>query len=281
MFPAPVAATSTTRSPLLTAVSTVPNSSQPYKVTESLSGGVYTITCVSSTVAQLTFLLSDNTLFKTQTSSGTVQITMSLPASAYYIKTNTGTNINVTVTQNSFSPVTSQITAGSLETLTTSGTYTSTGMRWVVLFGGGYPGGGGGPGYPGSGGSSGKMIESPFYCGGSVAYTVGAGNGGTSTFGTLSSDAAGYSQAGQGGSISPTYTFVKTGSTGGGGGGSPYFASGGGNGQIGTGGGGPGGYLEGPGQPGTGYAAGGGQCGFGGGSGGSGSQGVIYLVASN
>lgn len=269
----------------------------PYNSTVSLEAGIYTITCASSTLAEVAFYSGNTFLTSAKTVSGTVSVNISSAATNVSYWINTGTNIVISM-QKTGSLFSNTAPSGTLDTLTTSGTYTQTGKAWVVCVGGGGSGSAFYGGWSGSGGGSGGVASGVVNLTGSLSYTIGAGGtggvtafgtaGGTTTFGSVSATggqpggAGSYNTGGAGGSpgggsgagytnqtnyasAAPDYSFVKTGTTGGGRG-SGYGPYGSG---IGTGGA--------DNSPGTGYGSGGG------GSTGSvtsfaGAPGVIYVL---
>ena len=277
----------------------------------SLTPGVYTITCASATITNLEFWNTETTLVTTATTvGGTVSINLASSVDRIRLWTDTGSSvvISIALTANALS----NSISGTLDTLTTSGTYTGTstsGYGYVVMVGGGGGGGSytGGSGIGGGGGGSGGIRSFKTTITGSMAYTIGAqgngapngGNGnagGATTFagltangggaglisgsggagGTPDGGAGGGNLQGGGGSASSLYPFVKSGSTGGGGGGAGGGTNGGGSG-IGTGG--ASGSSNQNGQAGSGLGSGGGGAQSGGSRlGGDGRPGVVYVL---
>jgi hypothetical protein len=270
-----------------------------------ITAGVYRFTCVSSTVATIYFYNGSALLTTAVTSSGTVDVSLSTAPTKVAFFTNTGSNVLITFTFLA-APLSSGAN-GTVDTLTTSQTYTQTGPAFVVVVGGG--GGGAGTnssygGYKGGGGGSGGVQSSTYTLTGSTVVTIGAagnksgtgndGNaGGATTFGNLTSNGGGggspYEGGGLGGtpggvdggkynysagqeSTASSYPFVVSGTTGSGskGGDSRTYGSG-----IGTSG--PGGANGGDA---TGYGSGGGGGGNGGtnSTGGNGRPGVVYVL---
>ena len=271
-----VAATTNALAPASSVTAAAANT--PYNSTVSLESGIYTITCASSTIAEVAFYSGNTFLTSAKTVSGTVSVNISSAATnvSYFI--NTGTNIVISM-QKTGSLFSNTAPSGTLDTLTTSGTYTQTGKAWVVCVGGGGSGAGNSSGWSGGGGGSGGVASGVTNLTGSLSYTVGAGGaggvsgqgtaGGTTTFGSVSAtggqpggigsyntgglggspgggQGAGYTNQTNYASAAPDYSFVKTGTTGGGRG-SGYGPYGSG---IGTGGADS--------LPGTGYGSGGG-----------------------
>jgi hypothetical protein len=184
--------------------------------------GIYTVSCVSSTVTTVEFYSGSTLVLTAVTSSGTVSVNLGSTTDRIRLFTNTGTNIVVTITQTA-NVLVNNISAV-LDTISTVGssTYTGTsasGFGHAVLVGGG----GGGAGYwvnPASGGGGGGACYKIVALTGSMPVTIGAGG----TSGPLST-------AGGGGGTS---TFAGMTATGGGGGGAT--TSPGGSGGTGTGG---------------------------------------------
>jgi hypothetical protein len=143
----------------------------------SLEPAIYTVTCTSTTVAKVYFYSSLTNLVTTATTvSGTVTIQIGSTVDRVRLWTDTGSNIVVTITK-----VAAALTngfSGTLDTITSSGTYTGTsasGYGYAVLVGGG--GGGGGAkwnvGY-GTGGASGAVCNKLVQLTGSMPVTIGA-----------------------------------------------------------------------------------------------------------
>lgn len=287
-----------------------------YSVPVSMDPGLYTITCVSSTIANVTFYRNNTPIATVATSSGTVDYVLGQSATTILFYTNTGSNITINFERKFYSLPTGAV-SGTLDTLTTSGTYTQTGRSVVVGLAGGQKGANGGLcgvvnacGGGSGGASGGRFGPTQVELTGNMSYTIGAGGtgashalGGSTTFAGQTATSGGTGSSGvQGGgvgfnnpgSIGPFPPVIGTGTTGGGGKGGWFYetyyvngSTGAGNGGIGKGGDGGNTVSSGTapnGGVGTGYAAGGG----GGGSvrassgtpgtGGDGSQGVIYVL---
>jgi hypothetical protein len=269
------------------------------------AAGTYTVTCTASTITKIYFFLGNTLVTTASTSSGTVTVNLATPADRVRLFTDTGTSILVTITQTG-NAVVSNI-SGVLDTLTGSGTYTTTstsGLAYAILIGGG--GGGGGlnnilngaaSAGGGAGGISEKLIELtgnlPYVVAGSVARQI---TNTASTFAGMTAN--GGSGSIQGGNFGAGGTatggdFNTTGASG-----ANSVSSNGGTGGVrvappnfkfvnnsaGTGGtGGP--YAGGAGSAGTAGAlgnggGGGGEAGGGNnnGSGGAGGAGVLYVL---
>jgi hypothetical protein len=159
--------------------STVATANLQYKAVQSLSAGIYTITTTSTgSQATITFYGSTGASFATATtSSGTLTYNLASPASGYYIQIDTGSNIIVSLALTGNSVTGTQL-SGTLDTITTSGTYNQTGLLYVLACAGGAGGAGGGAG--GAGGAGGSIASGFVVANGPTTVTIGAaGNGGT------------------------------------------------------------------------------------------------------
>lgn len=205
----------------------------------NLSAAIYTVSCISSSTAIVDFWASDNSLITSVTTvSGTTTANLTGPCSRITYRVTSGTNVRIAI-QLTGSFVGSG-TTGTLDTVTSSGTYTpaAPGIAKVVIIGGGAGGFNGGQSGQygvvngGAGGGSGYAnILDMQLTGNAISVTLGAGGaaggaGGTTTF-------TGFTAAGGSGSTG--------GSNGGAGGGIdvngyPYGGGGGGaNGSPGSG----------------------------------------------
>ena len=285
---------------------TVPFATKQYKLIKNFDAAVYTIT-TSPTTSQATIQFDTGSqIYTTTTISGSVSYNLPVTATNALVTTSTGTDVVVTIAKVASAISGSEI-SGTLDTITSTGTYNQMGKLYVITVGGGGGGAGAGsntfdPG--GGGGGAGQLQSALLYVNTSTSITVGsqgnAGNsGGATSFGNLLTSNGGESGSGATGgsfgggsggqsdrsgiSTSSNVNSVKSGTNGGGGGGgniyTPTGASGGGSG-IGTGGtGGNSGGSSGGNA--NGYGAGGGGAGSGPGnpkSGGSGSPGVVYVL---
>jgi hypothetical protein len=261
--------------------------------------GVYRITCIASTIATVYFFTGSTYIGQAVTVSGTVDINLGTPATKIIFITDTGTDIGITLTFIA-AVLSSGTAAGTLDTITTSTTYTQTGGYFGVIVGGGGAGRSGSTNSGGGSGGSGglKNVDVPRTLTGSMSIVIGAGgtasgaSGGTTTFdgftctGGSSSELGPYGGSSTGGSPngvgSPQYgngnstihgvAIVNYGTTGSGGSGNNGYdqlTNGGGSG-IGTGGGG---RPNGTATAATGYGAGGG----GGSTFSAGTPGVVYI----
>jgi hypothetical protein len=234
---------------------TVPLALTTYKIVKNFDAAVYTITTSPNTSQATIDFYTESTILNTVTVSGTVTLNLATAHTGAFVVTNTGSNVVVTITKVA-SALSGTALSGTLDTLTTSGTYNQTGLLFVLGVGGG--GGGGGAGgsnnLGGGGGGSGGVTSILSYFNNSTSYTIGsAGNGGigsggngnsggATSFGNLlsinggasssgggengGSGGSGGGNGGQGGSNSSpgnASTFIRTsivaGTTGGGGGG--------------------------------------------------------------
>lgn len=270
-----------------------------YRTSVSLSAGIYSVTCVSTTIAKVTFYNGTTPLTTATTVTGSTTINLGQSATSILYWVDTGTDINISMTLTG-TPLASGV-SGTLDTITASGTYTGTGYGFALVVSGGQRGYSGwtysGYAAGGAGGSSGGVVG-PFAVTltGSMSVTVGAAGigsdgalGGSSTFAgqTATCGGTGSGAGGPGnnqgtrpGSASSNGVPVINGTTGGGGGGlgslNGNAGAGGGNGVIGTGGNGGSNTA---GYNGSGYGAGGGGGGAGPGYGpGGATQGVVYVI---
>ena len=280
-----------------------------YTGTQALSAGIYTITCASTCVAEVQFMNGQTLSGSAYTASGTVTVNVGTSATAVrYWADTAGTVITFTLVANA---VTGGTISGTLDTITSSTTYTSTstsGYAYVVVVGGG-GGGSSCSGYnnsnygtAGGGGGTGGVASGLVQLTGSVTATIGTGGsasgsgsynagntgtaGGASSFGGVTANGGAPGNAG-----------VSGGNGGGGAGGTPRGGTGDAVSQLaefafvtsGYTGGGRYGYNSSPIGSGigtggyygavnaTGYGAGGAGSGGQNGAVGNGSGGVIYV----
>jgi hypothetical protein len=287
-----------------------------YSSAFAVAKGVYTITTSpSNSVAVIDFWSGNTYIGTTRTVSGTVTYNLGTAADLIYVTVNTA-DTNVTLTLVANAAIVSGV-SGTLDTLTTSQTYTQTGKAYVVVVGGG----GGGMGNQfgnfgsGCGGGGGGLLASPVTLSGSTSVVIGArgnagtgGNptpnvaanaGGATTFGTLTANggsggnyASGNQSTGtSGGTPSGYITDTSATATGsqniGGQNSNPanFVVSGNNGGGGGYGGAGRGNGIGtgggGAGSAGTGYGAGGGGVGSNSNAattGGVGTAGVVYVL---
>lgn len=296
----------------------VPETFTKYEIVKTINPGIYTMTTFPTTsVARISGFNEDNTVFSEQyTTSGTVSINFSKKVINPHISIDNGTNSLVTLTYVS-ALLSGTSIIGTLDTITTTGTYNQTGKLYVLCIGGG--GGGGAAGTNGegrSGGGGGPQVSKFVYTNTPTSVTIGAGGNGSSTknvggstggdslFGNLVGTGSG---GGAGGGGAPdgagrgtdniggtrgengyaiaaqtkSITILTNGGGGGGNNPSNNTRTNGGGSGIGTGG--QGGIPNAAGLTGTGYGAGGGGgCGTTGPntshSGGAGTAGVVYVL---
>lgn len=312
IFPTPV----TTISGASANAFTIPSALTLYKGVVNVATGVYTVTCVNTTVATVKFFSGTTEIAEVVTVSGTVTYNLGTACDTVFIFTDTGSNVVVTLTKTADAI---SVLSGTLDTITTSSTYNQTGRVWVLVVGGGGAGGGKnavGTNIAGGGGGGGGIWSALTTLNTATTVTIGAGGnvvgngtsnaGGATTFGNLTAngggagvaDSGGAGAAGTGntgggnatgGTGSPNtnsatgggqnnqpYNFVKGQNGGGGGGGFSSDSKPGGGTTIGVGGNGGGGTSN----AGTGYGAGGGgknATNFAG-PGGAGTAGVVYVL---
>ena len=283
--------------------STITSANLQYKAINPLSAGIYTIT-TSSTGSQATINFYDSTgvPFATGvTASGTLTFNLASAATGYYIQTDTGSNIIVSLSLTGNSVTGTQL-SGTLDTITASGTYNQTGLLYVLACAGG--GGGSGTNISGLAGGAGGSIASGFFVANTATtVTIGAaGNGGNAntagnsggqtSFGALliapfaGGASAGSGGNGQQGGLGVVVSGSLANGTNAGGTAGKYVSNGantpgrvGGFGTGGTGGDGGSGNCT-PGGAASGYGAGGGGAGGGNApqAGGAGTAGVVYVL---
>ena len=216
-----------------------------YKVIQSLSAGIYTVSVSpTSVVAKVDFWNASGLIISVSTSSGSVSANLASAATYYVvaIDSNAGATVTVAFVAAALSGTT---ISGTLDTITTSSTYNQTGNAYVLLYGGGSGGSGSAnAGVGAAGGGAGSFAVSGFILTTPISITIGtAGNGGaigasgnsggSTTFGSLltaTGGTAGGSFSGNGAFSSATpgsgnaqsifyVQSIKSGSNGGGGGG--------------------------------------------------------------
>ena len=272
-----------------------------YQASVNLDPAIYTISCVSTTVAKIEFYSGETTVLATgTTSSGTTTVNLGTAADRVRVWTDTGSNVNVTIAKTAVA-LTNNF-SGTLDTITASGTYTGTsasGYAFVVVVGGG-GGGSNGVANGGAGGGSGGVGSKIVALTGSMPVTIGnAGNAntsgaaGASIFAGMTANGGNGAQStttGQAGGTVTGATYNVQGPSGGNGGGGPGGPGSGGYGgnppvtwsfvasTIGASGT-PGSAGGGGGAAGTGYGAGGsGGSVSGPGPGAAGRPGVVYVL---
>jgi hypothetical protein len=270
-----------------------------YKPSQAFSAGVYTMT-TSPNTTQVTATFYDGTsiMYETTTISGTITFNLGTAATGVYLKTDSGTDVVVSIglTSNSLSGTS---LSGTLDTITTTSTYNQTGQLYVLAFGGGGSGGCGSnnDGNGGGGGNGSNPSGKILYTNTAISITIGAQGaassgqgvglaGGTTSFGNLVTSSGGNGGVTRtnnrnGSAIPANHLSVQAGTNGNGGSGSGGSYGGAGNGGgSGVGTGGNGGTGNGAGNAATGYGAGGGGGGQQnpGGNSGAGSPGVVYVL---
>ena len=186
----------------------VPLANTKYKLTNSFGSGVYTVTCPTGKIATVTFD-SGTSVTTAVTVNQTITFNLASDAASVYLSVDTGTDTVVSINQTATS-LSGTTISGTLDTITSSGTYNQTGKLFVLAVGGGQGGGWAGwngqNNQSGTGGAYGKMSTGIFYTNTATTVTIGAagnakvdrytgnrqGNsGGASSFGSLLSAAGG------------------------------------------------------------------------------------------
>jgi len=290
---------------------TIATANVPQTVVKDISTGVYTISVSpTSSTATVQFVSGSTWIGQTITSSGSITYNLATAADKVYIQSSVASDV-VTINLVASAPANSAI-SGTLDTITTSGTYTQTGLLWVLAIGGGSSGNNEGYGYAYGGGAGATAM---FYGNvtSSTSVTIGAagvgrtgdiGNpGGTTSFGSYAIAGGGGGANGYQGGIATAGNVLITGATGAtsygfrgattlnyfrgikdgtyGGGGAGYNNGTGNSGYVGGGSGigtgGSGGFNGANGGAATGYGSGGGGA-ISPGTGGNGSPGVVYVL---
>lgn len=300
----PVAVTSSSS---VNAVAAAPGDfSKQYMVTRNFSAGVYTISVSNSTDAYIEFFNATSSVLFATTSGGTVTVNLASDCTNAVVTLLTSASASVTINQTALTLVSSEI-SGTLDTITTTSTYSQTGRMYVLCVGGG---GGGAQANTdvGEGGRGASMNGRLVYTNTSTSITVGSGGtgaaagtngnggaGGTTSFGSLVS-----ATGGAGGRFTwrtnPSYSAtnywrsIKVGQTNSGGGGANAgngidtynnmmadngLGVGGRGGTTSSVGSGPG-FRDG--ENASGYGNGGGSGFLSTGKGGNGSPGVVYIL---
>jgi hypothetical protein len=155
----------------------VPQANVKYELASTFASGIYTISCASSTVATVTFSGS-NFVTNAVTNSGSISVNLASDVTKAYVSIDTGTDIVVNINQTAVSLSGTNL-SGTLDTITSSGTYNTTGKLFVLAVGAGGGGGAGGDGSSGWGGGYGNLAHSLIYTNTATSVTIGsAGNGG-------------------------------------------------------------------------------------------------------
>lgn len=153
----------------------------------ALAAGVYTVS-TNPVTSQATIQFFNGTTLLTQasTTSGTVVVTLSTATTKIYFYTTSGVSNTVlsfalTGVANSYAGP-----SGTVDTITATGNYATTGLLYIIAVGGGGGGGGtatyAGP-FAGNTGEVGRMVEGWYTSNTTTAVTIGAagnfvGNGG-------------------------------------------------------------------------------------------------------
>jgi hypothetical protein len=185
---------------------TVPAAQTFYSVSgKTFDSGIYTITTFPTT-SQVTVTFADTTnTFKVTTVGGTATSSLSFVPTLTTMWTDTGTNVLVTLNRTA-AALNAGGLSGTLDTITSSGTYNQTGKLFVVAISGGWGGGrgGSGPALPqtndefagGRGGWGGSWaVYGPAIVNTATTVTVGTGGNGEAASNT-SNVGAGYGNAG-------------------------------------------------------------------------------------
>ena len=179
-----------------------------YSASGSFSAGTYTVTTSNAAVvAHLSFTSASGMVGTGVTVSGTASVTVSSEATGVQYLITSSSSIIINFEKTGTNLTYGAASGGVLSTLTSSGTFTGTGIGYVVVVGGGGGGGYSSSHTGGSGGISSGIVNLT----GSLAYTVGTGggsgiwahyggspggSGGTTTFGTVSATGGGGSTTG-------------------------------------------------------------------------------------
>lgn len=282
VFPAPTSSSSSVNA----FAATLPAPVTKYKQVQNFAAGVYTITSSPTHATTVTFFDASSKIVEATTSSGTITVNLASPATYCILSSVTASVVvSITLTAN---PLVSNTLSGTLDAVTATGNYNTTGPLYVYCLAGGRSGSGGNSGGPGgSGGATGGQVSGLVYTNAATLVTVGGSNG-TTSFGNLlvannQNSVPGAVLNNVNASVMNTITpELQPGSTGSGGVGATYSNGGdvgrtnGAVGNIGTGG--AGGNGSGPGGAGTGYGSGGGGAGFASNIGGAGGQGIAYIL---
>jgi hypothetical protein len=218
VFPAPAAA------------STIPDafnctSGTLYESIKTFGTGIYTITCINTTIAIVEFYSDSTTIITSAiTSSGTVTVNLSSAADRIKVYIDNGTDVPVIITKTAGTLISNF--SGTLDTITTTSTYTGTstsGYGYAVVVGGG-GGGGNSPGSNYGGGGAGGVGAKLVALTGSMSVVIGQGgaantNGGNTTFAGITAGggtAGSNNGSGNGGLIGTVTgaTYVATGGNG-------------------------------------------------------------------
>ncbi len=169
----------------------VSEANKQYQISQQFTPGVYTITTFPTTSQATLEFICGTSINLATTANGTVSYQLAETATNTILTTNTGSNVLVTITQTS-AVVSGAEISGTLDTITSTGTYNQTGKLYVVAVGGG--GGGGNAGtdsnfytYGGGGGGAGAYTSKLVYTNTATSITIGsAGTAGNQTASSFS-----------------------------------------------------------------------------------------------
>lgn len=177
VFPAP-----TTGSSASAFAATLENVGRVYEHAGNFPAGVYTVSVnPNTTQVKATFATNSVVVTSVVTTSGSVSFNLTTPATKVFLMSVSGGSTNAVVNiQKTADPLTSDdIGNGTLDTITTTGTYNQTGVLGVLVLGGGEQGGstnGTGNNTPGqSGGRAGFINGDIVITNTPTIVTIGAG----------------------------------------------------------------------------------------------------------
>lgn len=207
-----------------------------YKLTQTFAPGIYRISTSPAYDVLVEFLLGDNTLVSTTTSSGTINFNLASSCSDTTITLLSGSDTIVTFDKIATSISGAEL-SGTIDTITSTSTYNQTGKLYVLAVGGG----GGGSGSDnanylssGHGGGAGGHTVGYVYTNAPTSITIGSGGNGVARSENLVRHNI---DANSGGATSFGNSITASGGTGGG---APRNGSAGQTGNIRTGGSGGG-----------------------------------------
>lgn len=161
---------------------TLPVAETTYLNTQAFETGVYTVSVTPSTTqVSFSFVDASSTLVTGQTTSGTASFQLATPATGVYLTTITAsvtdTVVSIEKTADALAP--DDIGNGTLDTITATGTYNTTGLLAVLVIGGGAAGGRGiagafNQGAGNAGGRAGFINAGFVYSNTAQTVTVGA-----------------------------------------------------------------------------------------------------------
>jgi hypothetical protein len=178
VFPAPAAASGAAAfAATITELGTV------FEHEQTFAPGVYSLTVNPTTTnVRATFVSGSNILLTVDTTSGSVAFALASPATGVFVTASAGGTVGAVVSiQKTADPLVSDdIGGGTLDTITTTGTYNQTGLLAVLAFGGGEYGGTGnstsnGPYLGGGGGRAGFINGGIIQTNEATTITIGTG----------------------------------------------------------------------------------------------------------